>query len=312
MNASGPVIYVVIVTYNGLRWVDACFASLRSSSVPLRTVVVDNASNDGTPERIAERFPEVHLIRSGENLGFGRANNLGIRYARERGADYLLLLNQDAWIFPDTVGRLLQAEEPACGILSPVHLDGTGERMDRAFREYVFGRERTESDRELLAAFTIPRDVRFVNAAAWLLPRRTIETVGGFDPLFAHYGEDDNYCHRVLHRGMTIRTVPGATICHDRQNTKKPLQTAWVGRYLLMTYADPRHSPWQATRRTLGTQLRLLASLPYLLVKGRHEAARQITRAYRELWRRRREVAASRLADAQPGPRWLENEPDHE
>lgn len=304
-------IYVVIVTYNGLRWVDACFGSLRNSSVPLRTVVVDNASTDGTAERIAERFPEVHLIRSVENLGFGRANNLGIRYARERDADYFLLLNQDAWLFPDTVVRLLAAEDPACGILSPVHLDGTGEKMDRAFRKYVFGKEATPSDGELLEAFTTPRDVQFVNAAAWLLPRRTIETVGGFDPIFAHYGEDDNYCHRVLHHALTIRVVPDAAICHDRQDTKKPLQTAWVGRYLLMTYADPRYTPWQATRRTAAVQLRLLAKVPWLLAAGRSEEARQIGRAYGDLWRRRREVAASRR-DAQPGPRWLEEEPNHE
>lgn len=81
-------IYTIIVTYNGMRWVDACFGSLRGSTVPLHTVVVDNGSTDGTPQRIAERFPEVHLIRSDENLGFGRGNNAGIRYALGQGATH--------------------------------------------------------------------------------------------------------------------------------------------------------------------------------------------------------------------------------
>ena len=102
-------IYTIIVTYNGMRWVDACFGSLRGSTVPLHTVVVDNGSTDGTPQRIAERFPEVHLIRSDENLGFGRGNNAGIRYALGQGATHFFLLNQDAWIYPDTVERLLGA-----------------------------------------------------------------------------------------------------------------------------------------------------------------------------------------------------------
>lgn len=299
-----PAIYVIIVTYNGIRWVDACFSSLRRSTVPLRTVVVDNGSTDGTPERIAARYPEVHLIRSAENLRFGRGNNAAIRHAREQGADYFLLLNQDAWIEPDTVSKLLAAEDARCGILSPVHLDGTGLRMDTMFRQYLF-HGRHEDDETLLAGYTAPRDVTFVNAAAWLLPRRTIETVGGFDPLFDHYGEDNNYCHRVLLQGLRIRVVPGAHIFHDRQGGRSPLQTAWVKRYLTIVYADPRYPPWRTTLRTLGRQLRLLASVPVYGLLGRKAEAAAIVEAYRAYFRRRREIAASRAANKKQGPNWL-------
>ena len=168
-------IYTIIVTYNGMRWADACFGSLRGSTVPLHTVVVDNGSTDGTPQRIAERFPEVHLIRSDENLGFGRGNNAGIRYALGQGATHFFLLNQDAWIYPDTVERLLGAEDDRSGILSPVHLDGSAERMDEAFKRYLFGdAAATRDDGLLLGGLTSPREARFINAAAWLLPLRTI------------------------------------------------------------------------------------------------------------------------------------------
>ena len=143
-------IYTIIVTYNGMRWADACFGSLRGSTVPLHTVVVDNGSTDGTPQRIAERFPEVHLIRSDENLGFGRGNNAGIRYALGQGATHFFLLNQDAWIYPDTVERLLGAEDDRSGILSPVHLDGSAERMDEAFKRYLFGDAAATRDDGLL------------------------------------------------------------------------------------------------------------------------------------------------------------------
>ena len=159
-------IYTIIVTYNGMRWADACFGSLRGSTVPLHTVVVDNGSTDGTPQRIAERFPEVHLIRSDENLGFGRGNNAGIRYALGQGATHFFLLNQDAWIYPDTVERLLGAEDDRSGILSPVHLDGSAERMDEAFKRYLFGdAAATRDDGLLLGGLTSPREARFINAA---------------------------------------------------------------------------------------------------------------------------------------------------
>ena len=281
-------IYTIIVTYNGMQWVDACFGSLRGSTVPLHTVVVDNGSTDGTPQRIAERFPEVHLIRSDENLGFGRGNNVGIRYALGQGATHFFLLNQDAWIYPDTVERLLGAEDDRSGILSPVHLDGSAERMDEAFKRYLFGdAAATRDDGLLLGGLTSPREARFINAAAWLLPLRTIEAVGGFDPLFLHYGEDNNYCQRVLHQSLTIRVVPQALVCHDRKSAARPLRNAWVGRYLLITYADPRFSPWQATRRTLRRQAATLARVPYYLLRGDGKSASEILKAYRTLLRRR-------------------------
>lgn len=299
-------IYTIIVTYNGMRWVDACFGSLRGSTVPLHTVVVDNGSTDGTPQRIAERFPEVHLIRSDENLGFGRGNNAGIRYALGQGATHFFLLNQDAWIYPDTVERLLGAEDDRSGILSPVHLDGSAERMDEAFKRYLFGdAAATRDDGLLLGGLTSPREARFINAAAWLLPLRTIEAVGGFDPLFLHYGEDNNYCQRVLHQSLTIRVVPQALVCHDRKSAARPLRNAWVGRYLLITYADPRFSPWQATRRTLRRQAATLARVPYYLLRGDGKSASEILKAYRTLLRRRNGILKSKHTNASRGAHWL-------
>ena len=94
-------IFVIIVTYKGNQWYERCFTSLRNSEYPVQTIVIDNASNDGTVEYIRENFPEIYLIESEENLGFGRANNIGMRYALDHGCDYVFLLNQDAWIKPE-------------------------------------------------------------------------------------------------------------------------------------------------------------------------------------------------------------------
>ena len=130
-----PKIYVIIVTYNAMKWAERCFSSLRKSSIPVHTIVVDNGSNDGTQEFIKTQFPEVEFIQSAENLGFGKANNLGIEKAYKNGADFFYLMNQDAWIFENSIQNLLEVYEnypkkEEIGILSPMHLDGTEKKLD--------------------------------------------------------------------------------------------------------------------------------------------------------------------------------------
>ena len=82
-------VFVIIVTYKGQRWYNQCFGSLRKSTLPVQVVAVDNTPGDEDAEYIRMHFPEVHLIKSEENLGFGRANNLGMRYALENGCDFV-------------------------------------------------------------------------------------------------------------------------------------------------------------------------------------------------------------------------------
>ena len=76
-----PKLLTIIVTYNGIRWIDRCIDSVIGSSVHSDIIVIDNGSTDGTQERIRERWNEVLLIQSDENLGFGRANNIGFDHA---------------------------------------------------------------------------------------------------------------------------------------------------------------------------------------------------------------------------------------
>lgn len=215
-----PVIYAIIVTYNGMQWYDNCLGSLQASSVPVHTVVIDNSSGDDTVAFIREQFPDVHLIESPTNLGFAKANNIGIKYALDNGADYVFLLNQDAWIEKDTISLLLQDFElqPALGIVSPVHLNGDKSGFDWNFVTYM----PVEFISDLyFNRFKSFYQVPFVNAAAWLISASCIHKVGGFDTsLFTHYGEDTNYCQRVLYHGLKIGINTTCTICHDREFRK--------------------------------------------------------------------------------------------
>ncbi len=217
--------FVIVVTYRGHRWYERCFTSLRNSSLPLQTVVVDNASCDGTVEYIREYFPEIHLIESMENVGFGRANNLGIRYALDQGCEYVFLLNQDAWVEADTFETLVRVAEknPEYGILSPIHLEANKKNIEKNFLSYIVNDQITDSLFVQDLYFGRMNDVymsKFINAAGWLLPRNILDVVGGFDPIFYHYEEDDDYINRVLYHGFKIGIVPKSKMVHDR-NTKK-------------------------------------------------------------------------------------------
>ena len=215
-------IFVIVVTYNGKQWYDQCFNSLRNSELPVQTVVIDNASSDGTVSYIRTNFTEVHIIASDVNLGFGQANNKGMRYALDHGADYVFLLNQDAWIEPNTISGLVGVHKKhfEYGILSPMHLSAAKSSIEKGLLGFLTYHKHINL--ELISDFYIGLkkdvyNVREVNAAAWLLPRQTIETVGGFDPIFYHYGEDDNYLSRVLYHGLKVGLVPSVTICHDTE-----------------------------------------------------------------------------------------------
>lgn len=210
-------IFAIVVTYNGMRWYDRCFESLQNSDMPVETIVIDNASTDETLSYIKEHFPEVCLIESKENLGFAKANNIGIKRALDNGADYVFLLNQDAWVEKDTLTKLVQTFEDNenVGIVSPIHLNGEYSGLDWGFVNYVSGDFISDSYMQKLKKYY---QVKFVNAAAWLINAECIRKVGGFDTLlFVHYGEDRNYCQRVLYHGYKIFINTQCTVCHDRE-----------------------------------------------------------------------------------------------
>ncbi len=201
-----------------MHWIDQCLGSLRNSSMPVHTIVIDNLSQDGTPDYIAANYPQVTLIRSGENLGFGKANNIGLRKAVADNADYVFLLNQDAWVQEQTLEILCAtaAQHPNFGILSPLHLDYKGENLEFYFTTIVSPTQCPN----LINDFYLSNfkqevyDIDFVHAAGWLISKNCLLSVGGFDPIFFHYSEDVDYINRVKFWGFKIGIVPSSIFFH--------------------------------------------------------------------------------------------------
>ncbi|MBP5635764.1 MAG: glycosyltransferase family 2 protein [Bacteroidales bacterium] len=192
---------VIIVTYNGRRWIEKAVSSVRASERDADLFVVDNASTDGTPDWLEEQGVETDRMMA--NHGFGAANNIGLRRALERGYRYVYLLNQDAWLLPDTLGRLAAFldEHPDYGLVSPMQMKPDLASLDDQFARHY---------------------PHFFMAAHWMLRRECIEKVGGFSPAFPHYGEDVNFLDRARFHGFKCGVVESARAVHDRDRRPRP------------------------------------------------------------------------------------------
>lgn len=213
---------VIIITYNGERWISDCLKSLSFSTVKHEIVIVDNSSNDQTLRIIKDNFDHSRIIELKKNIGFGRANNEGLKIALKEKWDYTFLLNQDTKVFPDTIKNLVSSAKmnEGFGIISPIHLDSSGNKLDHSFNYYLKRNSHNNfiDDAILKKSFREIYDFKMINAAAWLLPYKTLKIVGGFHPMFFLYGEDDNYCQRVEYHSLKIGAIPNAFIIHDSEN----------------------------------------------------------------------------------------------
>lgn len=220
---SDTRIFVVIVTFNGVKWLEACFKSVLNSSMSTAIIVVDNGSTDGSLDLIKSKYPTIHLIKQNDNLGFGKANNIGISKALSLGADNVFLLNQDTIIKNDCLEKLLEISKTNSeyGILSPVHFNYKGTSLEYYFEQFMSKNDLLAKDIKSEKFSDSVYEVPFVNAAAWFITKKTFKIIGGFDPIFHHYGEDNNYCQRLNYHHLKIGIVPNAEIYHDSKKRSK-------------------------------------------------------------------------------------------
>lgn len=298
-------IFVIVVTYNGKRHYDKCFTSLRHSTVPVHTIVVDNASNDGSAEYIKENYPEIFLIESHSNLGFGRANNLALQFALNNNCDFVFLLNQDTWIKNNTIEELLTVSDrfPGYGIYSPMHVSANERSL---YIEIEDGQ--TDHANELLSDcyFQSLKDVyvfKYVNAAAWFIPRSTLETIGGFDPIFFLYGEDDNYLQRLEYHGLKLALVPKIQIIHNHQE-KNYSQDFRIYRHQqnrLVYYTNILNS-FSVQSYSLYLYRKLLLAF-ILMDRKKYSRIKSEIRFFRS---QKKKIAISRSRNCQKGRTWLD------
>lgn len=212
-----------------MPWVDKCLPSLLSSIYPVDIVVLDNGSGDGSVDYVKTHYPSVMVVDNHANLGFGKANNIGIHHAIDHGYDAVLLINQDAWMDADALGKMMDvlAIHPDYGIISPIHKNGKGNQLDKGFAVYT-----ALSDIQHLPTKKDVVEVPFINAAIWLIKVETLKKTGLFAPLFYHYGEDKDLANRMTYYHYKIGYVPSASGYHDREFRKTGREKYYWSEYV--------------------------------------------------------------------------------
>ncbi|MGN1277079.1 MAG: glycosyltransferase [Floccifex sp.] len=229
-------VLVIIVTFNAMKWINRCLNSLLQSDESVDVFIIDNGSTDGTQDYIKSNYHSCIFIQNSINSGFGQANNVGLKYAINKGYKYAYLLNQDAWIFNDTISVLVSIMEAhhEYAIISPLQVEANLNRLDNNFIKYSCS---YESNPNIISDFLLNKsrdlyDVQFVMAAHWLVSIDVIKHIGIFSPSFPHYREDNNLIDRALFHGYKVGIATKAKAVHDREKREVSIEKEM---YLLYT-----------------------------------------------------------------------------
>jgi len=218
---TAPKVFVLILSWNGLKWLVDCVPSVLGMSYPnFEVAVIDNGSNDGTSEYLRREFPRVHIVETGKNLGYACGFNAGLEYAALQAAEYFLVMNNDTVIDQSALSALVETAatvDRAAFVTGkvyyydkpdtlqtvgkrghPIHLNdahiGMGEK-DNGQYEQVAERE-------------------FADDVFTLVSRRMYDEVGGYDPQFFLQAEELDWQLRAKKVGWRIYYTPGAKLWH--------------------------------------------------------------------------------------------------
>lgn len=228
MSVAAPIdVTAIVVNYNTCNLLRPCIDALRSSvgDLNMQTVVVDNASRDNSADVLRTNFADCDLLFNKQNIGFGRANNQALAIAKGR---YVLLLNTDAFVAPDTLARTVRYldENPRCGLLG-ARLEGRDGVLQPSCRYFptpwneflmstglarFFPRVRMVDDMTWDHASV--RECDWVPGCYYLVRRSVVDEVGLFDPRFFLYYEEVDHCRAVKAAGWSVACYPHTTVVH--------------------------------------------------------------------------------------------------
>jgi GT2 family glycosyltransferase len=301
-----PRVAVIVVNYNAGKYLARCLDALAKQTYGnTRTIVVDNASTDGSADEVAGKFPGVQVVKMPRNVGFAAGNNAGIMAAED--CDWIALINPDAFAEPDWVSELVagaqrHSAESFFGSRmlqanAPDRLDGTGD-------VYHVSGVAWRRDHGCLVAEEASREGEIFGpcAAAAMYPRAALLEIGGFDESYFCYYEDVDLAFRLRLKGYRCWYLPRAVVHHVGSaitGHESPFTTYHVHRNLVWTYIKnmpgilfwvylPQHllvSGWLALKAAFRGHAATV-------LKAKWHAARRLAACVRE----RRLVQATRTA----------------
>jgi hypothetical protein len=258
-----PEVSVIIVNWNTLRYLPDCLNSLLNTGngYTQEIIVVDNASSDGSVDVVAEQFPQVKLIRNTENLGFAKANNIGIQQSAGR---YICIVNSDVIVLEGCIQNLMKFmdQNPNVGIAGPriLNPDRTLQPSCRHFPTIwnnlcqsvglnrLFPKSAFFSDWFMnYWAHDSIRNVDALSGCFWIVRREAMEQVGLLDEDFFIYGEDLDWCKRFKNTGWEVGFYPESEAIHfgGASSSKAPIRF-----YIEMQKADLHY--WEKHHGNIG------------------------------------------------------------
>jgi len=259
---------IIIINYNGKENTLACLKSLKklqATSYKLQAIVVDNGSSDGSVAAVKEEFPQVEIVELKQNAGFTGGNNVGIKLAMNRGADYILLLNNDTIASADFLSRLLAAAEKdsQVGITVPKIYFAAGyefhkDRYRKSERDKViwyaggkidwgnmYGSHRGV-DQVDTGQFNAPQETDFATGCCMVVKAEVFEKIGFLDDRLFLYLEDLDFSLRAKQAGYKVVYVPQAHLWHKNAGSSgagSGLHDYYLTRNRLLI--GWRYAPWR-------------------------------------------------------------------
>lgn len=224
---------IVVLNFNGKEDTLECIESLRKLDYAnYEVIVVDNGSSDGSQEALRE-LPGVILIENERNYGYAEGNNIGLKLALSRGAEYMLVLNNDTILHPACLTEMVSviADDHSIGAVGaktyfydrPNVLQIVGGAFD-----WTSGKTKNIGGGEVdVGQYNKIMEVDFVNGHALLTSRTVLEQVGLFDPEYFAYNEETDWCMRARKKGFRMMYAPKAIVWHKVSRTTGQQKKAW-------------------------------------------------------------------------------------
>ncbi|MDP3436143.1 MAG: glycosyltransferase family 2 protein [Bacteroidales bacterium] len=287
--SNRPLVSIITVNYNQSIVTGELLQSLRSITYPnYEIIVVDNGSVEN-PDKLKESFPEIYLVKTGENLGFAGGNNRGIRVSKGK---YLMFLNNDTEVFPGFLEPLVQLleDDSTIGMVSPkikyfrspdiVQYAGFTKMNPYTIRNSGIGYLQPDGPE-----YDTISQTEYIHGAAMMVPRALVERVGQMPEIYFLYYEEYDWSEMFKRAGYKIYYHPGSTILHKESVTtgvESPLKTYYINRSRLI-FTRRNYSGFQLVISLL---FQTLISLPknslVFMLKGKLKNMLAYWRAY--LW----------------------------
>jgi GT2 family glycosyltransferase len=244
--AATRTIDVLLVSFNSAHLLEKLRETLvraEREGIALRLLVVDNASSDGSGELLRTTFPCEVFIQNTRNVGFGRANNQLLEHVR---SEYVLLLNTDAFITPQTIPLSLEYMDahPRCGILGVrlTDADGSLQPSRRSFPTPLTTFLRRTGLQRLLPVRGARLDSEqdhaqeaecdWITGCYYLVRRAVLDEIGLFDPRFFLYFEEVDHCRRARAAGWSVGYLPSTSVVHIGGESAKSVSNLTQGRQI--------------------------------------------------------------------------------